>query len=125
MKLRVYYEDTDSLGMVYHANYLKFIERARSEAFFALAKSPEGANFYFVVRSMNLKFARSAKLGDLLETRSRLIEMRSASFSLAQEIFLGETLIFSAIVELAHIKNGKPAAIAPETKERLSAVFGE
>ncbi|MDR0665475.1 MAG: YbgC/FadM family acyl-CoA thioesterase [Helicobacteraceae bacterium] len=123
MNIRVYYEDTDSLGMVYHANYLKFIERARSEAFFAIGQKPENVGAYFVVRSMNVRFIRSAKLGDTLEVRSRLKELRAASFWLEQELWLDQTLIFSAEVEIVSVKETKPVKIDEATKRLLTSVF--
>ncbi|MDR2151737.1 MAG: YbgC/FadM family acyl-CoA thioesterase [Helicobacteraceae bacterium] len=123
MKIRVYYEDTDSLGVVYHANYLKYIERARSEAFFAIGRKPESAENYFVVRSMSVRFVKSAKLGDLLEVRSRLTELRAASFRLKQELWLDNALVFSADVEIASVRAAKPAKIDDETKKLLNEVF--
>ncbi|GHV03910.1 acyl-CoA thioester hydrolase [Campylobacterota bacterium] len=123
MKIRVYYEDTDSLGIVYHANYLKFIERARSEAFFALGSKPEGEGFCFVVRSMKIRFIRSAKLGDHLEVKSTIIEIRAASFWLKQEIFLDGAAIFSAEVELAHLCGGKLAKIGGEFLHSIERAF--
>ena len=123
MKIRVYYEDTDSLGIVYHANYLKFIERARSEAFFAIGQKAENVGAYFVVRSMNVRFIRSAKLGDTLEVRSRLKELRAASFWLEQELWLDQTLIFSAEVEIVSVKEAKPVKIDEATKLLLTSVF--
>ncbi|MDR2034660.1 MAG: YbgC/FadM family acyl-CoA thioesterase [Helicobacteraceae bacterium] len=123
MKIRVYYEDTDSLGVVYHANYLKYIERARSEAFFAIGYKPESAERYFLVRSMEIRFVKSAKLGDLLEARTKLIEIRAASLWLLQELWLDQTLIFVAKVEIASLRGGRVAKIDGETKNLLNKTF--
>ncbi|MDR1911512.1 MAG: YbgC/FadM family acyl-CoA thioesterase [Helicobacteraceae bacterium] len=123
MKIRVYYEDTDSLGVVYHANYLKYIERARSEAFFAIGAKPESAERYFLVRSMEVRFVKSAKLGDLLEATTKLIEIRVASFWLLQELWLDRTLIFAAKVEIASLRGGRIAKIDDETKNFLNKTF--
>ncbi|MDR2638724.1 MAG: YbgC/FadM family acyl-CoA thioesterase [Helicobacteraceae bacterium] len=125
MTIRVYYEDTDSLGIVYHANYLKYIERARSEAFFAIGRKPENADRYYVVRSMNIRFIKSAKLGDILEVRSRLKALRAASFWLEQELWLDNTIIFSAEVEIASMRDSKPAKITDSAKSFLRDAFGD
>jgi acyl-CoA thioester hydrolase len=123
MLIRVYYEDTDSLGVVYHANYLKFIERARSELFFAIGQQPQSAAGYFVVRSMSMRFIKSAKLGDLLEIKTSLKELRAASLWLDQAIYLDRERIFNAQVELVMIKEGKLARIDRETAALLNTLF--
>ncbi|WP_372931544.1 hotdog domain-containing protein, partial [Shewanella putrefaciens] len=66
MQIRVYYEDTDTGGVVYHSNYLNFCERARSEAFFSQEKNPILTTGHFVARKVCGDFYLSAKLGDLL-----------------------------------------------------------
>jgi len=75
IKFKVYYEDTDSMGIVYHANYLKYFERGRSEFIDSLGKSMRKWNeegVYFVVYSMNLRFRKPAFLGDIIEVVSKL-----------------------------------------------------
>ena len=111
MKIRVYYEDTDIGGVVYYANYLKFIERARSELFFAKGISPFGEDGHFVVARVEADFLRSARLGDLLEVKTVLLQAKAASILLLQSIYLGEQKIFEAKVKLAFILNSKPAKI--------------
>jgi acyl-CoA thioester hydrolase len=123
VKIRVYYEDTDALGIVYHANYLKYIERARSETFFAIGRRPENADSHFVVRSMRVNFVKSAKLGDLLEARSRLKQLRAASFWLEQELWLDQTLIFFAEVEIVCARKAKPVKIDEQIKRLLLDAF--
>jgi len=111
MQIRVYYEDTDVGGVVYHSNYLKFCERARSELFFEREISPildEGA---FVVRSLKADFLKPAVFGDLLNVKTEFVEMKAASLTLSQEIFRGEEKLFAATVRLAFVRDGKPAKI--------------
>jgi len=111
MKIRVYYEDTDVGGVVYHSNYLKFCERARSELFFERGMSPildEGA---FVVRSLKADFFKPAVFGDLLDVQTEFVEMRAASLVLCQSVFRDGERLFEAEVRLAFVNGGKPSKI--------------
>ncbi|MDD3467018.1 MAG: YbgC/FadM family acyl-CoA thioesterase [Campylobacterales bacterium] len=115
MRIRVYYEDTDVGGVVYHSNYLKFCERARSELFFSRDMSPileEGA---FVVRSLKADFLKPAVFGDLLDVRTEFLDMKAASLTLRQTILRGEELLFEAQIRLAFVKDGKPVKIPQNT----------
>ena len=78
MKFRIYYEDTDAAGIVYHANYIKFCERARSEMFFTSRLKPFNESGYFVISEICAKFIKPAKLGDLIEVRTKIIELMKA-----------------------------------------------
>ncbi len=124
MKLRVYYEDTDTGGVVYHSNYLNFCERARSEAFFAKQLSPVLEHGHFVARKVTADYYSSAKLGDMLEIKTSLISMKAASFTLKQEIFKEERKIFELEIILAFIDfDGKVQKIDPQTKELILSLF--
>ena len=123
MKIRIYYEDTDVGGVVYHANYLKFCERARSEAFFQKGKSPVTDDGHFLVKNMNLNFIEPAKLGDLSEVQSKLIEFKGASFLLEQSIFKDKKEIFQASMTIVFIDNQRPKRIPPYLKEELIKLF--
>ncbi len=115
MRIRVYYEDTDVGGVVYHSNYLKFCERARSELFFSRDMSPileEGA---FVVRSLKADFLKPAVFGDLLDVVTEFLDMKAASLTLRQVILRGEELLFEAQIRLAFVKDGKPVKIPQNT----------
>ncbi len=102
MQVRVYYEDTDFSGLVYHANYLRFMERGRSNylrllgadqrALFAEAES-EAPGFAFVVRSMQLEFLKPARMDDVLDIMTRPLEVRGASITLHQEVRRGERAV--------------------------------
>ncbi len=111
MQIRVYYEDTDIGGVVYYVNYLKFIERARSELFFERGLSPIVDGGSFVVRSVRAEYLKSAVFGDLLVVKTEFVEMRAASLTLFQEIFRGDEKLFEATVRLAFVQDGKPARI--------------
>jgi len=111
MQLRVYYEDTDTGGVVYHSNYLNFCERARSELFFQKGLSPHKANSFFVVTHIDAKFIKPALLGDILNIETTLLETKPASLSMSQNIFRDDKLIFKAIIKVAYLKDRKPSKI--------------
>ena len=124
MKIRVYYEDTDTGGVVYHSNYLNFCERARSEAFFLQGLTPVLQNGHFVARKVEADYIRSAKLGDELYVETKLIEMRAASFKLLQTIFKDKKKIFELNITLAYINfDGKPQKITKEVEELVRSLF--
>ncbi|TSA84550.1 YbgC/FadM family acyl-CoA thioesterase [Helicobacter mehlei] len=87
MRLRVYYEDTDCGGIVYHANYFKYCERARSEVFFKAHLIPQDQEHAFVIQSLQAQFGAPAMLGDSLEVQTQLLALKKVSVSLQQEIF--------------------------------------
>jgi acyl-CoA thioester hydrolase len=117
MKIRVYYEDTDIGGVVYYANYLKFIERARSELFFERGLSPFDERGHFVVRSLCAEFVKSARFGDMLDVRTQAATLRAASVDLRQTVFCGDELLFEATVKLAYIGGGKVAKIPQDLRD--------
>ena len=116
MKTRIYYDDTDAGGVVYHANYLKFCERARSDLFFEQGKSPAVNDGHFVVRRLEAEYIKPAKLGDLIQVKNELLELKKASLILKQMIYKEDVLLFSMTSTLAYVKEGKPSKIDEETK---------
>ena len=124
MQITVYYEDTDTGGVVYHSNYLNFCERARSDAFFARGMTPVLDGGHFVARKIVAEYLWSAKLGDVLNVVTQLVKMKAASFILKQEIFKGDRKLFEMEIVLAYISfDGKPQKIDKETKELLLSLF--
>ena len=124
MKIRVYYEDTDTGGVVYHSNYLNFCERARSECFFKIGLTPELENGHFVARKVIADYFVGAKLGDELEITTELVEMKGASFVLKQNIFRDEKRIFELIITLVYITfKGKPQKLDAKSKELVLSLF--
>ncbi|CAD7287386.1 Acyl-CoA thioesterase YbgC [Campylobacter majalis] len=87
MKIRVYYEDSDAQGIVYHANYIKFCERARSEMFFDAGIWAFSNECQFVVSSLNAKFLKSAKLGDILDVKTSVVGLKRTNVTLLHEIY--------------------------------------
>ncbi len=124
MKIRVYYEDTDTGGVVYHSNYMNFCERARSDAFFKKDMTPVLDGGHFVARKLEADFFLSAKLGDILDIKTELLQMRAASFKLLQTIYRDGKKIFELSITLAYITfEGKPQKIDADTKELILSLF--
>ena len=112
MKRRIYYDSTDAGGIVYHTEYLKFCEQARSEIFFE--KGIFFENEGYVVKNINANFINSAKLGDIIEIKTYLKEIKKASLKILQQIYKHNQKIFEAEILLAYIKNGKLSKIPQE-----------
>jgi len=115
-KLKVYYEDTDAGGVVYYANYLKFIERARTEALATLGfnnkKIKEDFGSLIIVKSCNIEYKISAHLEDELSIRSFVKSITKTSFFMNQFISRGDDLIAEAKVHLVFVNiEGKPVRI--------------
>jgi acyl-CoA thioester hydrolase len=125
LKIRVYYEDTDCGGIVYHSAYLNFCERARSEVFFIKGLSPVLQNGHFVAKKLEADYISSARLGDELEVLTELVEIRAASFVLLQTIFKERKKIFELNITLAYITfEGKPQKITKDVKQLVESLFG-
>ena len=121
--IKIYYEDTDSGGVVYYANYLKYLERARSEAIYSLGLSnsilQKDYGTLIIVKSCNIKYKKPAKFEDELEVMSSVISKTRTSFSMLQIIKRQEETISEAEVQLVTVnKDGKPIKI-PEILEKL------
>ena len=115
-KIKVYYEDTDSGGVVYYANYLKFIERARTnliqELGYSLKLLSEKYNCHFVVKNIECNYIQSAKLEDELLIQTQFLEIKKASFKLEQIIYREDKAIFKSEVLMVNINSkGKPLKI--------------
>jgi len=125
MNIRVYYEDTDLGGIVYHVNYIKFCERARSEIFFKKNIVPiDNEQNGFVVRNLKADFLAISTLGDLLNVVTSLIILKKTSLILQQEVWKGEVKLFCMEVTLVYIQKGRPARI-PETFKRIFDSFNK
>ena len=103
-KLKVYYEDTDSGGVVYYANYLKFFERARTEAIAEIGLSNkkllEENGILIIVKSCNIEYKRPAKLEDQLEVKSSVISISNTSFKMKQKAYRDKELITDCEIHL-------------------------
>ena len=122
--IKVYYEDTDSGGVVYYANYLKFLERARSEAIYTLGFTNSGLlekyNILLIVKSCNIEYKKPAKFEDKINIISEVISFTKTSFLMKQNISRNNELITEANVHIVIVdKNGKPSKIPEELKQKL------
>ena len=106
-QLRVYVEDTDAGGIVFYANYLKFMERARTEFLRSLGYGKPALfdGLQFVVRSVELLYQKPAVLDDMLDVSASLIKLSKASFEMQQNIFRNGDLLVKAKAKIACISN--------------------
>lgn len=122
LAVRVYYEDTDFSGAVYHANYLKFCERARSDCLRLLGihhHRLEGMGF--VVRRMVCEFLKPARIDDLLEVETRFSEMAGARLELEQKVRRGGESLFAARVTVALVDaRGRPRRVPRDMAKALA-----
>ncbi|WP_374332455.1 tol-pal system-associated acyl-CoA thioesterase [Aestuariivirga sp.] len=121
LALRVYYEDTDAGGVVYHARYVAFCERARSDCLRLLGLHQSTfEEINFVVRRMVCDFLKPARLDDLLEVHTRFREMAGARVEIGQEVMLKGNTLFKADVTVALVDaRGRPKRLPEEMAERF------
>ncbi|HBV75430.1 MULTISPECIES: tol-pal system-associated acyl-CoA thioesterase [Vibrio] len=126
--ITIYYEDTDAGGVVYHSNYLKFFERARTEVLRAQGVSQStllDQEIGFVVRHMDIDYIQGAKLDENLEVLTSIVNLRSASIVFCQELVnLDGRILCKATVKVAcvNIQHMKPQAIPSSIKSGFSSV---
>ena len=132
--VRVYWEDTDAGGIVYHANYLNFAERGRTEFVRHLGLSQnqladKGKGYAFAVSHMEVDFKKSARLDDLLEVQSRVVEVNGASLHFDQKIIRVEdgALLVRLNVRLGFISldGGRPSRIPQDLRQLLQDRLSE
>ena len=126
--IRVYYEDTDSGGVVYHSNYLNFMERARTEWLrqlgFEQTYLKDTLNIIFVVHSMQIAFKKSAKFNDMLTVNSKLHKVGRSSFEFLQKITVNQQTLVEAQVKLAcvNVLTFKPVGIPNQIKSTMEQI---
>ena len=121
---KIYYEDTDAGGVVYYANYLKFLERARSEAIYSLGISNteilDKEGVIIIVKSCNIEYKKPAKFEDEIEVVSKISEVKNSSFKMLQVIKKKSEIISVAEVVLVTVnKKGKPVRIPSLLKKLI------
>jgi len=125
LPVRVYFHDTDAGGVVYHASYLNFMERARTEWLRTHGYSNAGLmkefGAVFVVRSMKLEYLKPALLDDLLEVTARIKDIGRSRLTLLQTVQRGEEVLTEAEVHLVcvSLQNFKPVSVPPALRTRL------
>ena len=122
---RVYYEDTDFSGFVYHASYLRFLERGRTEMLRALEVHQGeihagAAPFVFVVRAMQIDFLKPARMDDVVVVETRAKEIGGASMILSQKLLRGAETLVTADVRVAVVAGGRPARLPKDIRAKLA-----
>jgi acyl-CoA thioester hydrolase len=130
MAVRVYYEDTDFTGIVYHASYLRFMERGRTNylrligadqrALFEAAAA-EAPGFAFVVRSMTIEFLKPARMDDVLIVTTEAEEVKGASMTLRQTVMREAEVLIEAHVRVAFVSGGRARPIPKPLRAALRA----
>ena len=125
LTLRVYYEDTDLAGIVYYANYLRFIERGRTEYVRAAGidqtRLKAETGIVFAVRRVEADYILPARFDDVLEVRTAVSSIGGARLVMAQEVRRGDTVLFSADVTLVALHDdGRPARLPAEIRQALT-----
>ena len=127
MIIRVYYEDTDFSGVVYHASYLRFLERGRTELLRTIGinqgqsfRLPVNQSYGFVVSRLAIKFLSPAKMDDLIEVETSVNSIGGASVELDQRIVRDTRPLASAKIRIALVSEGKVGRLPPELRQRLS-----
>ena len=128
--LRVYFEDTDTAGIVYYANYLRFMERARSDMLRAVGVDQRAAmdadEGVYAVAEVAIKYRASAKLDDALVVVSRVLEVRAATVLIHQRVMRGDEILTDATVTAAFLSlDGRPRRQPREWVEKFERLKGE
>lgn len=130
LAVRVYYEDTDFTGIVYHASYLRFMERGRTNYLRLLgadhralfeATEQEAPSFAFVVRSMTIEFLKPARMDDVLNIWTEPAEVKGASLMLRQRVLRGDDVLIDAQVRVAFISGGRARPIPKPLRIAMKA----
>ena len=130
LMVRVYYEDTDFTGIVYHANYLRSMERGRTNYLRLIGADhrvlfeqteKEAPGFAFVVRSMGIEYLKPAKMDDILEVITYPGEIKGASIVLKQKVMRGEEVLVTADVRVAFVSGGRARPIPKPLRVAMAA----
>ena len=125
MPIRIYYEDTDFSGVVYHASYLRFFERGRTEFIRAIGVDQKALHqetgAAFVVRAMTVEFLRPARMDDVVAVTTRPHELRGPTLRLAQTITRGADVLTTAEVTVVCVKDGRPLRLPEMLRAALAA----
>ncbi len=126
LPIRIYYEDTDFSGVVYHASYLRFLERGRTELLRDLGVHQSALHgdehaMAFAVRKMTIDWLKPALMDDLVTVETQIEAIKGASLALAQRIVRGEVVLVTATVLVALVQDGKPARLSQTLREKLGS----
>jgi acyl-CoA thioester hydrolase len=126
LSIRVYWEDTDASGLVYHTSYIRFMERGRTELLRTLGldqrpllEGAAGAPTFFVVRAMDLGFVKPAVMDDMLTVETRVRDLGGASLTLDQLVLRGAQTLVTATVKVVCVENGRAKRLPPDVREKF------
>lgn len=132
LTMRVYYEDTDFSGVVYHASYLRFMERGRTDFVRLLgvsqgelheqAQAETGVGFAFVVRSMKIEFLKPARMDDIVTVETSTAEVKGATLTNRQRVLRGDEVLVEADVRVAFVAGGRAARIPDHLRKAMGAL---
>lgn len=132
LPLRVYTENTDAGGMVYHAEYLRFCERGRTEFLRNLEitqsalMSPQGENMVFAVARLEIDYKSQARIDDALVVHTKIAKIRAASFEIDQRITRGTDIVAQAHFTLATLdRGGRPRRMPRELRDKLQPLMDQ
>lgn len=127
LPVRVYYEDTDASGLVYHASHIRFMERGRTELLRTLGlvqrellESPTGAPIFFVVRKMDVDFERPGRMDDLLTVETTVTAIGGASVDLDQRVLREGELLVKAKVKVVCVEEGRARRLPAQARESFA-----
>jgi acyl-CoA thioester hydrolase len=132
MAVRVYYEDTDFSGIVYHASYLRFMERGRTNYLRLIgadhrslfeATERDAPGFAFVVRSMAIEFFKPARMDDVLAVMTKPEEVKGASMTLRQKVMRRDDVLVEALVRVAFVSGGRARPIPKPLRAAMQADY--
>lgn len=131
MSMRVYYEDTDTAGIVYYANYLRYIERARTEILrlfgvdqYSLMSGPVEDRISFAVTRCEIDYLTPAKLDDVITVKTTTTRLRGASIHMSQDIWRGDDVLIKSLVKAACLnQNGLPTRLPKEFVNRAKELL--
>ena len=125
--IRVYYEDTDLAGIVYYANYLRFIERARSEMLRAIdidQTAMKARGLIFAVRKVTADYITPARYDDMLDVRTHVMDQKGASIIVLQQVYRDTVRLFEARVTIVVVgTSGRPTRIPPDIRAKLNRIL--
>jgi acyl-CoA thioester hydrolase len=130
ISVRVYWEDTDASGLVYHTSYIRFMERGRTELLRTLGldqrpllEGAAGAPIFFVVRAMDLGFVKPAVMDDLLTVETRVTALGGASLALDQRVLRGAETLVTANVKVVCVEGGRAKRLPPDVREKFESAL--
>ncbi|PPD43723.1 MAG: tol-pal system-associated acyl-CoA thioesterase [Methylocystis sp.] len=132
LPVRVYWEDTDASGLVYHTSYIRFMERGRTELLRTLGLDQRpllegaagGAPIFFVVRAMTLDFRKPAVMDDLVDVETRVVGIGGASIDLDQRVTRGGETLVGASVKVVCVEEGRARRLPPDVREKFAHALG-